>query len=727
MEQFHTLEIRYDVPRDGLSVCVVCQGIEEEDHPRGCRFEWAQHHHGNATCFGYAYGHYPNLVLLSESARNGCPVCAFLLRVLQEQTDSHNDAACHNFANIWADAKDSERRRPCLFDLKSDMVETARMLKQKKDKAPSEWRAPDIEYIPELLRDWDRIVLFKIADTPVVLRTQDKDDSYITIPSITRDPQHTLLEITSLSSPADSLEPGLLSSPAQDLLSEPHTELVRRWMKTCATKHEKCHAHVEPRHAQTMPTRVLQISSSPVIGEIVAVRLIEAKGNKEDYACLSYCWGQSPQKNMTTKSNFAQHLVSIELDSLPETIIDALKLCCKLGLRYVWVDSLCIIQDDEDDWLREASTMAMVYSNSLLTLATHLCGDSSESFLQNRQHQVVSLSNGAQLAYMDRSSGEERRLHFWAREYDSARFLQDRWGRTSVASYRRGSHWLDRAWVLQEWLLSPRVLHIHDTTIWDCLEGYGNELEQRFLGEPPISRDMAGMQVAWEQLVTQFTERGITNDMDRLPALAGLAEKYRDKTGHRYLAGLWLEDLPGSLLWQRQDEYLTAPTTYRAPSWSWASLEGPIWFCGHCYFEDDWDFVTSIISAHCEYYPPSHLSTVKSGSLRVQGPICPVVKWRVPARSDSQRRIGILVDADGDWEKQSVGWLDRNLCLEEDIARSKVYLLSIAENDGSADGIILLKTDPIDGMDTFRRLGMMMSDHTREQSALWKRTTICLT
>lgn len=144
------------------------------------------------------------------------------------------------------------------------------------------------------------------------------------------------------------------------------------------------------------------------------------------------------------------------------------------------VDSLCIIQDDRDDWLRESSRMARIYSRSTLTLATHLCEKSSESFLQKlllQQHLErpahppgdlpASFSGGPEplsenatrLAYTDMSTGKGRVLHLWRDGGNEAvRFLNGGWAKGHLEFSEKRTSWLHRAWALQEWLLSPRVL-----------------------------------------------------------------------------------------------------------------------------------------------------------------------------------------------------------------------------------------------------------------------------
>lgn len=115
------------------------------------------------------------------------------------------------------------------------------------------------------------------------------------------------------------------------------------------------------------------------------VRLVENQDETRGvYACLSYCWGEC-QAGQANSSNLLSNLEGIPLDDLPSTIVDALWLCHRLRIRYLWVDRLCIKQDDEKDWSEQASRMCEVYSRSALTISVPVCEDSSQSFLGRRR------------------------------------------------------------------------------------------------------------------------------------------------------------------------------------------------------------------------------------------------------------------------------------------------------------------------------------------------------
>jgi hypothetical protein len=148
---------------------------------------------------------------------------------------------------------------------------------------------------------------------------------------------------------------------------------IRRWARECHEGHTKCR-YLRPGDsssspAPTLPTRVLDVSS-PTGNPFLFV----SNGAKGAYTALSHCWG-GRQLNTTTKSTYKKHRRQIELSSLSKTVQEAIKVTQSLGLRYLWVDSLCIIQDDKHDWKKEAMRMSHVYEQAYCTIAAAAAPD----------------------------------------------------------------------------------------------------------------------------------------------------------------------------------------------------------------------------------------------------------------------------------------------------------------------------------------------------------------
>lgn len=456
------------------------------------------------------------------------------------------------------------------------------------------------------------------------------------------------------------------------------------------------------------------------------------------YAALSYCWGTTPQLEKTTTQNLARHLDHIPLTALPNTITDAIRLCHKLGFRYIWVDALCIVQDDRADWAREAATMCDVYGNAALTLVTSLVGDSSESFLEARREGALSPEPAAAIPFTDPESGLPGSLWLYDDLFaDGAWVLENDWADISSRA-RDPSAWLGRAWCFQEWILSPRLLHVHEQTLWDCFGGYASEVSGRHVGPTPLRRSLrarggppgaagspgdAGRRAVtatWAEIVAEFTARAITRESDRLPALAGLAAAYARATGRgTYLAGLWLEDLPAELLWRRAGEVRgdePGGAAHGAPSFSWVSLRAPVSFPDlYLTYRGNFDIKCAVVSFQD-----------KNDDNDDDGPNTPYTSTRRDATIDLEASLArvsnpsSMPQGTAEYNRWSAS-LDRHeetsLGLEkEDVGAGEVYLLLVVGGHhffGYYEWLaLILKKEEDDGAENgqggeeFRRLGV---------------------
>lgn len=385
---------------------------------------------------------------------------------------------------------------------------------------------------------------------------------------------------------------------------------------------------------QPLPDRLIEIS--PIDEEsshhIHLVETHKLQKKHMPYVCLSYCWGNTENAGRTTISNISQYLENIPLDQLPNTIRDAILLCAKLKFWYIWIDRLCIIQDDKDDWTNQAAQMSRIYSKATLTIATPICLRSSESFISKREecNPLFALGiPGASLPAMD-DFGKHYMLWLWAfRKIHPpiGFYLSEAWSSWSVwygsPLIRDKGTWIGRAWTFQEWLLSPRVLHINDFTLWDCLGGYANELNPRSMAKVRRQRNPEALgrdDFTWNMIVVEYTSRGITNISDKLPALAGIAKWYAETNRKHYLAGIWAEDLPLALLWRFAYERTTNNRNIESPSWSWASVDGQI----RAGVYSPAILETCVLSYSCRYNPPDSYSTVLDAWIHLEGPLCVV-------------------------------------------------------------------------------------------------------
>lgn len=340
----------------------------------------------------------------------------------------------------------------------------------------------------------------------------------------------------------------------------------------------------------SFPTRVLDVGDS---GDSKTLKLVNGAGLVGRYVALSHCWGKSPVIK-TTKKLLGSFLEHIDPKTLTRTFLDAVMITRKLGVRYLWIDSLCIVQDDNEDWEREAASMAQVYSQSLVTLAASAASDGSLGFIRINQEQPM-----IEIGYPSGNSS----IHaiFVGRSLNRFQGLANE----PLSS---------RAWTLQERVLSPRTLHYaEDQLHWECRQtiesesgippyhlrlnqsedesyhdGWLTKISSDLMPKPPDDRKTVSPgdedysmndQDSWYGLVQAYTERELSYGNDKLPALSGLARAYGIQHGGAYVAGLWSQDLLSGLLWySRNNGPLHRPNIYRAPSWSWASVDGPVSF-----------------------------------------------------------------------------------------------------------------------------------------------------
>lgn len=397
--------------------------------------------------------------------------------------------------------------------------------------------------------------------------------------------------------------------------------LVQRWMQECNRDHKaSCSSrHKEPltRKYPPMPHRILHIGSDAS----GVIKLSEDNTDDAPYICLSYCWGKEKnhvQTNSKTKGQFER---GIPIGGLPQLFQDCIHVARFFNISYLWIDTLCIVQDDKDDWEVEARDMKRVYSNSWLTIAATAASGPQESMFRERTTAKYQVHDGFFHTQTTRHFPE------WAGgDLDGVFPL------------------LKRGWVYQERILSPRVLHFGpDEIIWECfarrrcecgqISHVPNEISKRELFDlthRPKSVSKATMQIFWQNIVTQYTALALSQPTDRLHALHGVLEGignarqkvYKDN----YVAGLWRQSLAFDLLWSAVGDgrkRLVSPASgqaQRAPSWSWASVDFPIEYprsMHHAWCEERKQECQ--VSLECDWYSTLRSDTVGKMGIKLVG------------------------------------------------------------------------------------------------------------
>jgi hypothetical protein len=321
----------------------------------------------------------------------------------------------------------------------------------------------------------------------------------------------------------------------------------------------------------------------------------------------------------------------LTVTSMPRNYQHAICVTRRLGLRYLWIDSLCILQDSSGDWAKEGAQMDKIYKCALITLAATSASTSEDGFLD---YMLKDRTFTLEIPYFD----EEKEGKCSTTESTSRQLVvryMEKQDSSRLEADVDSSTWNTRGWTLQERHLAPRLVHFSKSQIfWECRTGYESECGQRILHLPAsISRargaaessteessegelsenDSAGVLrsddgsssdssieqlsreeydeiLAWHRLYTwwsrvlaDYSRRELTYASDKLPAISGLAKEVntilqsltnRDDT---YVAGIWTGALTDGLLWMPEDPYaMRDPGFYRAPSWSWARWDGTI-------------------------------------------------------------------------------------------------------------------------------------------------------
>jgi hypothetical protein len=332
-----------------------------------------------------------------------------------------------------------------------------------------------------------------------------------------------------------------------------------------------------------LPTRLLHCQPSTEGNP--TVRLINTKSldTSTRYCALSHRWG-AIQPLMLKQPLIAKFAENIPFDSIPATFQDAIKLANKLGIEYIWIDSLCIIQDSQDDWHSEASHMASVYSQAYVTISATSAQDSAAGL----KGQDVMLKHPCEIT--PSWTGFENQISPGpVRIIDTGAFCEEV---LSQPLFRRG-------WVFQEWILSPKTIHVARDQLWwttassmksqgfasnETCDGYAFDVFQEYVNAvaPGVlystkDNDKGTIRLAWYNILQEFMTRSLTFESDRLVAIAGIADvyqRYAKMPPNSYLAGIWRPALLASLLWfVSEGRKVLPPQNYRAPSWSWASVE----------------------------------------------------------------------------------------------------------------------------------------------------------
>ena len=308
------------------------------------------------------------------------------------------------------------------------------------------------------------------------------------------------------------------------------------------------------------------------------------------YVALSHCWGGT-NTAILKKDMLSTMIGGIDWSQLPKTFQDAIYVTRRLGFRYLWIDSLCIIQDSAEDWSKESDTMHAVYANCVLTIAASWGKDSGTGLFIERKP----LYQQPCRIFKDACTGVYIQPHIT----DPAKLSMDQ----DVQNLEK------RAWALQERYLPARILSYRSSELqWDCLESHGSEswpTRVRRRAETMMAENIRGHWMYepdntalrkisllktrsgrsdldymidfyshWNDILRRYTRARLTVQSDVLVAFSGITRNVEKWTGLTNIFGLWKEFLPLDLLWERTTKGFQPIRYPSGPTWSWASWIG---------------------------------------------------------------------------------------------------------------------------------------------------------
>ncbi|KAF2656626.1 HET-domain-containing protein [Lophiostoma macrostomum CBS 122681] len=400
---------------------------------------------------------------------------------------------------------------------------------------------------------------------------------------------------------------------------------LESWLQCCCETHACQSAEEGDRF---LPERLLHVGTK----EIQKIHLVRGDQLAKDtkYATLSHCWGDPSlaRPYLLLQGNLDAMFQEVSATDLPKAFNEAILVLRQLNIEYIWIDSLCIVQDSKTDWQRNAALMWATYSHSFLNISATASSDSRSGLFRDR-HPATILDTIVEVPETHEYIDEGHH-----RFYDETTFREE----VDNAPVNR------RSWVVQERVLSPRIVHFCEGQLyWECQSLQASErmpagfpermarTKQRsvYKGACKTKVDKKVFLHAWGSLVDLYTNCNLTYGSDKLPAVSALARNMQGTTSWKgeYLAGLWKDQLIDQLLWST-NHGARRTAEYRAPSWSWASMDGPISANFNCntahrtfpYHIDYSRNLAKVLDAWVETDTESFMS-VSSGRLRLRAPV----------------------------------------------------------------------------------------------------------
>lgn len=407
---------------------------------------------------------------------------------------------------------------------------------------------------------------------------------------------------------------------------------VQEWARKCQATHTWCSRLQTPGW---YPSRLLDLQAGNTQQSPTTRLILTAKQSMSGaYNTLSHCWGSKPFLCLSEET-IVQFSEELPVSELTKTFQEAIDFTRRLGVRYLWIDSLCIVQDkyDPSDWLRESRFMDKIYGNGYINLSATASTDGTQGIYRSRHPSAI---RPPVINYMH--DDHEEHIQFEVSDY------------IEIALEDGPLH--DRAWTHQERLVSPRTLHFTDQElIWECRELFASEkyperipLEFRGFSDPHLKplalrpsdaksgeEAMETMYERWWMIQEQFSEAQLTFPDDTVPAISGMAKLFEPLMKDIYVAGMWKNRLETELLWyvypEKQRESERVRRRYYTPSFSWTSVSERISRYRPRAIPSDLTQKASILGLDLQYVSEDHTGYIKTAELRIKGRLRRVNIW----------------------------------------------------------------------------------------------------
>jgi hypothetical protein len=459
------------------------------------------------------------------------------------------------------------------------------------------------------------------------------------------------------------------------------------------------------------------------------------------YMALSYCWGTThPPK--TEDATLSQHEESIPWNMMPQLYQDAIVLARKLDIPFLWIDSLCIVQDNDIDRSHEIARMGAIFESAFIVLIAAASQSPNVGFLYESSR-VWHADNRFRYIWRDLTP-----VHYGSAKLDGVKFRErvhsinyeiDACSRERIAK---------RAWTYQERKLARRCLIMRGSEmVWECkavcwCECSGDQSSlapqtrlfpqllhsrtARTDSENNVFESLDAAYSVWHDAVRAFTSRKLSVETDRLPAISALASRVAGATGDTYLAGLWKRNLVSELMWVNNPSYeeVQPYSCYIAPSWSWASTPARTRY---------WNVASSpraeVIEAWCKPTTINPFGPVTNGAILLNAVnCCAYIKVYKSPKTDWPM-IWISLPDNSSYESESnhseFSFLDGfrveavPKCAADDLSKRFIQRIARPREDKQdtchgnvrllwlVDDVCLILAYPMDDSDSFTRLGIL--------------------